>query len=844
MKVEIVDRNGNRVVFVVTLSSVLQNFALNLIPGTGTVPAGFERGFIKEIVFVQDQTLGSPLLRDVVTIRTVGTEYIPTILPTNLTDIQTMLVQRGLDYFDLGIDPLTHFPYDHRSSDGTFAKYTQPTLIGFYLQILGDVINGKLNNGMTVTQALTEVDAIVDSLLRVQSAYGWFGFIPWMNLSPEGASSSSVSLLDNANLAQSLAVMMGALQGAGLTGNNLTAANGIIGNTEQFLEAQRPAYKKFVDGATGLFRLSYDRSQADPSKAFSFYVNHLSAEERGAIAFVQVYYNDPLIPRTVWDNLEIWTGNYTDRNGNVIKNLLGWDGAGFQIFWPSLRNDERAFAGFRDMLYNQLISQMDWAVKNNLPGILSASGLPEGGYSGGIGVPTLSQETLNPYNSSDYHDMVLMDVGSTYALAAAFAIDPYAVLGWLDAIDNVAGLNDLYGFFDAARSATEISREYIGIDVASSILGLGGNGPKDFETYMRSKGLESAYNLLYDSASRKLQALISRTTATFPAAPEIPNRSLAVFSNFSSEGKDGSFPDVYITGTTSIYGAQFIQKTPLADGWGGHYWKLDQAYDARGNQLLIHYTTADTPVAIKIELKNASGQVLYTTTQALANGVRFGRLAIQLPDGALLNGVAQIDVVVDQNVTGDTSFDFTIHSLLFQHFASGCPNAGGTGGTGGGTPAGNGGSQSSHSFPFLTRAQLLLLSPAQREWYIENAAALHVPGANTFFELNFHFTPLNYRNDAHGANWTEGLRGWNFSRGKSGAMKRKNAPPRKSNIDVSKNYYKFVASKKNDRSSPDFGSFGLRQVVDIPASMADPFGVSGEDASNAKQIRGDDEHFN
>ncbi|MDD3295706.1 MAG: hypothetical protein PHG20_13620, partial [Geobacteraceae bacterium] len=298
--------------------------------------------------------------------------------------------------------------------------------------------------------------------------------------------------------------------------------------------------------------------------------------------------------------------------------------------------------------------------------------LPEGGYYGAIGLPGLAEQTSNPSHLAGYYDTVVMNTGSTYALASACSIDVYAVLGWLDALDNVSGLNNLYGFYDSARSATEIAHEYIGIDLASAVLGLGGNGPKDFEVYLRNKGLEAAYNLLYDRASKKLE-FITRTTAGFPDAPVIPDRSFSVFNNLDPaerEGMIGSFPIVYGTGSTGIYGAQFKQTSPLSAGWGGHYWMLDQAYDAQANQLVIHYTTADTPQAIKIELKDVSGNVLYTTVQALADGVRFGRLVIQLPNQTLLNEVKEVDLVVDQNATGDTSFDFTIHSLMFQHFVS------------------------------------------------------------------------------------------------------------------------------------------------------------------------------
>ena len=62
---------------------------------------------------------------------------------------------------------------------------------------------------------------------------------------------------------------------------------------------------------------------------------------------------------------------------------------------------------------NQLVSQMDWAAQNNLPGLLSASSLPEGGYYGATGLPFLAEQMLNPSNLAGYYDTVLMNTGST-----------------------------------------------------------------------------------------------------------------------------------------------------------------------------------------------------------------------------------------------------------------------------------------------------------------------------------------------------------------------------------------------------------------------------------------------
>ena len=114
------------------------------------------------------------------------------------------------------------FPYDNMGENADNPdKFTQPTLIGFYLQILGDVVSGALDNGMTQNQALAEISLVLGNLLNVQRDYGWNGLIPWLSLNPLNASEPKVALGDNANLSQSIAVMIGALEQAGLSAAQL-----------------------------------------------------------------------------------------------------------------------------------------------------------------------------------------------------------------------------------------------------------------------------------------------------------------------------------------------------------------------------------------------------------------------------------------------------------------------------------------------------------------------------------------------------------------------------------------------------------------------------------------------
>jgi hypothetical protein len=614
VKVEITDGDGDKVTFVVELSSVFQNFTLDL-------PADIDRLRIREIVFVQDRNIGSPLLNNFVQVQTRGLDYIATPLPSEMAEIRDTLVAKGLDYFELGagLDPATHFPYDHITG-GTAGQYTQPTLIGFYMQILGDVVRGSLNNGMTKTQALTEIQTVLTNLLSAQATYGWNGLLPWLNLGPLGAHAERAGLGDNANLAQSLAVMIGALESAGLSGADLIAAQAIATQVEQFLDNQAPGYAALVNPATGLFYGEVNTATGAPNTTYE--IDRLANEFRGAVAFLVMRY--PALPDTVWNNLAIvTTDSYVDRNSQNISNLAPWDGAAFQMFWPSLRNNEMDFIGFRNALYNHLVTQLDYAYQNRIPGILSASTPPEGSYTGHIGVPQVSEHNMT------YNNNLLIDVGSTYALASAMNIDIYAVLGWLDSIDYLYGMNGTYGFYDSARSGSEIALTHIGIDVASTILGLQGQGGADFETYLRNRGLETGYNELYDQMSHQLVNIV-RTQTTPAAAPEFPDRSFGVFGNFSSEGTvAGSSPN-FQSATTQAYGVRLVYNN-LGGVASGHYWEFDQTYNAQANQLFLHYSAVDSPQTVRFEFRDAANQLLYQTNVTLG-GIRHDRDRSSEPD--------------------------------------------------------------------------------------------------------------------------------------------------------------------------------------------------------------------
>jgi len=81
---------------------------------------------------------------------------------------------------------------------------------------------------------------------------------------------------------------------------------------------------------------------------------------------------------------------------------------------------------FRNAYYNQLATQLDYAYQLNLPGFISASQRPtegSGTYYGRTGIRDIAE-----YPELD---SFVIDVASTYAMAAASQINYGAVSDWL-----------------------------------------------------------------------------------------------------------------------------------------------------------------------------------------------------------------------------------------------------------------------------------------------------------------------------------------------------------------------------------------------------------------------------
>ncbi len=784
-RVEIKDENGVIASFALPLGVAYQNYTLDL----SLAPAAFDRTKVKEIVFVQDANFKSGLAEDLVQVQIGGIDYAPTVLSAAQTQLKSDLISQGLDYFvsGVGIDPVTHLPYDRAG-----VKVTQPTLIGFYLQILAESIQGNLSNGMTTAQALTEINFVMDQLSNIQTNFGWKGLIPWMNVDPYSAASANYNFIDNGNLTLSLAVLAGALESAGLAGADAIAAAQAIAKVDAFIQAQKVGYVDLATQSFGLFAQGYNSA----TNSYDAWVNRVAVEFRPAIALLKTLYGSD-IPDTAWSKILPNSGHeyfynptYVDRNGTGIANMGSWDGGAFQLFWPQLFVRESDFIGTRNALYNGLLSYLDYSNQNKIPGIISASDVPGEGYVGAQGVGILAESPIHQASG------LLMDTGSIYALTSAYSVDPALVMGWLEAIGEQLNIEGIYGFFDAARSNREIVQTFIGIDVASTILGLAGTGPDAFKVFLRNRGLETGFNTLYDDLSRAMAPLIPKTDAVPAQAPEFADKSLSIFSDFVFEGVLNNFQ----TGVNTLFSsADYFQgyKFNYGDlsgvgGWGGHYWILSQDYDASAHELVIYAGVVNTPQQIRIELKNQADVTVYTASVNLPAGA-FQTIRIQLPNEAALQGVRSVFAIVDQNHTGDTSGEFTIYAMNFIRVPSAqvlIPNTsvgpGNVTDLGAGTPnlvSSNGGST--------------LTTPTPD--YYQLAFDLN---QDSFAGVSVNFDPLNNGSFIDLSTFTDIVFGLSSDKAKTLKLEFEDVNGKKSRhdvvVDVSANYYKFLKNFLND----------------------------------------------
>jgi|GEM_PF-2206427 len=455
--------------------------------------------------------------------------------------LRTSLITQNLDFFkdDVGIDTASGLPLDFlnimempnpdpSAPPSTYPMpvgYTQPTAIGFYVEILAQIALGQITTpNISKADALTRLEKAISSLETIQTSLGYKGLIPFVNLkqgmtimipptdpmppqminAPYSPYSSTIGFGDNANLSQSIAAAVGLLENGTFSGADLARATALISRFETILTKQAEGFSAFYDHGAKLFYASYDTG----SRTFQNHIDRLFNEFRSGVAFVIAKYS---LPKDAWDNLTLTRRTYTDSKGNEVENFVPYDGGAFQMLWPLLHAPELDFPEMKQALFNFLYSQADFAVQAKLPGLLSASFIPNGDYSGKIGLEAASETS----------DALRQDVVSLYALASAYSIDPHFVLAWLKEIKAAfPALLGPYGLYDSITASGAIGKRYYAIDQASLVLGLSGQGAAGMKNYLEKRSLKTGFDSLYQGLKLNVegtdQALPSSAFASAP----------------------------------------------------------------------------------------------------------------------------------------------------------------------------------------------------------------------------------------------------------------------------------------------------------------------------------------
>ena len=146
-------------------------------------------------------------------------------------------------------------------------------------------------------------------------------------------------------------------------------------------------------------------------------------------------------------------------------------------------------------------------------------------------------------------------------------------------------------------------------------------------------------------------------------------------NHVSSEGTLGSTPCLNsVNGhclDTDVFGTH-IKYTNDTTNFGGHYWEMNQAYDARNQDLLISYSGATKPGQFIIELKDQANNPIASFPVITQAGSDRKTAIINLSNTPGLSNVKFVLLTVDPSTTGPNA-DFFIHQITFRQFPSQVP---------------------------------------------------------------------------------------------------------------------------------------------------------------------------
>ncbi|HXV27479.1 MAG TPA: hypothetical protein VD913_00795, partial [bacterium] len=416
------------------------------------------------------------------------------------------LVDDSLSYFSdttvPAIEPTSGYPHEGYNQ----RNYTQPTNLGYYAQLLANIITGDIiTTHLSKEDAKARLTLMMTTLLTHQSTLGYKGLLPWLSFNGTawqrdgGAFGQQVMLGDNVNLSASLGAAEGALMDPLLSGD--TTVQDIIAKIETFLNNQKQGYDYLYDASAGSFRRGWNFAGNFWVGGSTAYHDFFGEEFRSGILFAMLRYN---YPDSVYGKLNIRIKEYTMSTGESVYTVAPWDGGSFQMLWPTLTMPEIDNPDMNRMLQNFVTVALDFSTRNNLHGFLSASYAGMGQYGGNVGIAEISVNT-DPRNQS---------VASLYTLGAAYMVNPQAIDLFLRDIVSVhPNLLSPHGFWEGLNASDQVIQEQIMTNVATFVLGLAGKGPQHMTRYLQNKGLYTRLQSAYPDGTP--EDLIATSTNSF-----------------------------------------------------------------------------------------------------------------------------------------------------------------------------------------------------------------------------------------------------------------------------------------------------------------------------------------
>jgi hypothetical protein len=301
-----------------------------------------------------------------------------------------------------------------------------------------------------------------------------------------------VVFIDNANLSAAAAKTIGALLNPGIKDH--AEIPELRQELERFLEDQQAGYARLFDANAGQFYFGRDATKDRhfgwvnlQGKWVTGHVDYLVNEFRGPATFVVTRFG---LPIAAIKNLGFKMKPYLMQDARDVFVLAPWEGSAFQALGLELAMTELERPSWRKLLENVVDVEIDYSMRNKLPGFLSESYSGEGvQYTGSVGIPEI---TVSPLPR-------ITDAASLYTLGAAYSVAPEKIEQFLAANwPLISSLLTEHGPWEGLKGANqEVIRFQTTAHTLALILGLLGTGSDHMKAYLESKGLRPGLDEIF-----------------------------------------------------------------------------------------------------------------------------------------------------------------------------------------------------------------------------------------------------------------------------------------------------------------------------------------------------------